>query len=60
LNKDFSEDIENYRKFLKEYDLDTQNRKLQWYSDLKTQTFKDKMPREYPAYPEEAFFESSV
>ncbi len=56
--KPFPKDVEFYRKFLKDYDVETQNNKLQWYYDLKTQTFKDKMPREYPAYWEEAFMES--
>lgn len=53
----FTQDIEAIRKFLWDYDTDTQNRKLTWYRDMKA-IQKGKMQQEYPCYPEEAFLSS--
>ena len=53
----FPTHIEKKRKFLKEYDNITQNRKLQWYYETSIDQ-KGKMSQEYPSYPEEAFLAS--
>ena len=53
----FPEIIENARKHLQEYDLETQNRKLTWYNSMyRLQRWK--LLQEYPSTPEEAFLSS--
>lgn len=55
----FPKEIEKVREFLGEYDVDTQNRKLQWYCEKwRNPMLKNKMWQEYPSYEEEAFLSS--